>query len=380
MPDIFGRSEEHYTWHQELRAAGRYDAYIASRAAMAPFAVPRHDFDALGSGPPLQYRQAGEDAAAFGFLTNNLVQIMSYVDEIMYTAYRLPRFIYINTAIAEGNPSYGYRTMRRVGMAEPIVADGSDAPTAAVAMGFVNNPLTLYGLNAVWTRDEARAAMAGNFPLPMDTINAAIMGTLERLERQTLIGETAAAVRGLFTQLVQTGPSDEKVTHTRLAANMDFASLTATQIRNMISSEISAIITETNEVFGSGIVTGVIVMLPSEQFDLLTTRFIGDNAERTLLKAMLEDNPWTNETGNPIMIVRALELDELGQTAAGVADQSDRMIVTVKTMEVAEVGVSIEPRVIRVFEKEHSFCAPVEAKFSNCWVKRPNIIRYTDGI
>ena len=192
MADIFGRHEGQYTLRRDLREAGTLEAYEASRAQMMPFAVPRHDFDALGGGAPVQYRASGDAAAAFGFVTNNMLQVMAYIDEIMYTAYRLPRFIAINTMIDEGAQSYGYRVLQRTGMAAPIAADGTGAPSAAVAGGLVTNPLIYYGIIANWTLDEARAAMFGNFPLPTATIDAAVQGALDRLQRQTLTGGDGA--------------------------------------------------------------------------------------------------------------------------------------------------------------------------------------------
>ena len=50
-----------------------------------------------------------------GYLTNNLLAIQTMADEIMYTAYRLPQFVYLNTAIPEGATSYGVRVRDRVG-------------------------------------------------------------------------------------------------------------------------------------------------------------------------------------------------------------------------------------------------------------------------
>ena len=92
----------------------------------------------------------------------------------------------------------------------------------------------------------------------------------------------------------------------------------------------------------------------------------------------MEDNPWTNMTGNPVMFERCLELKGILGTA--VNGSSDRMVTTIKDMRVAEVGVSIEPRLIRLQDDMYSIKGPVESKHGNAWVKRPKIVRYYNGI
>ena len=369
MADIFGRHEGQYTLRRDLREAGTLDAYEASRHAQMPFAAPRHDFDSLGGGAPVQYRASGDAAAAFGFVTNNMLQVMAYIDEIMYTAYRLPRFIAINTAIAEGATSYGYRVLQRTGMAAPIAADGTGAPSAAVAGGLVTNPLVYYGIIANWTLDEARAAMFGNFPLPTATLDAAVQGALDRLQRQTLTG--GDGVVGILNQPI-TG--DNAVTSNNQGASMTFRDLHAAPIRSLINRELPGLIEDSEEVFGGVVQSGATVMLPGEQYDDLSDLYIGDNAERTLLKSLMEDNPWTNMTGNPVMFERCLEL---GGIHTGPAD---RMVTTIRDMRVAEVGVSIEPRLIRLQDDMYSIKGPVESKHGNAWVKRPTMVRYRNLI
>lgn len=371
MPDIFGRHEGQYTLRRDLREAGTLEAYEASRAQMMPFAVPRHDFESFGTGAPLQYRASGDAAAAFGFVTNNMLQVMAYIDEIMFTAYRLPRFIAINTAIDEGARSYGYRVLQRAGMAAPIAADGTGAPSAAVAGGLVTNPLIYYGIIANWTLDEARAAMFGNFPLPTATIDAAVQGAIDRLQQQTLIGDTDSGAMGILNQPT-TGAN--AVTSNDQASSMTFTDLTAVQIRTLINNELSALIEDSEEVFGGVVMDGATVMLPGPQYDRMSDLYIGDNAERTLLRSLMEDNPWTNMTGNAVMFERCLEL-------AGInTGMTDRMVTTIKDMRVAEVGVSIEPRLIRLQDDMYSIKGPVESKHGNAWVKRPKMVRYRNLI
>ena len=113
-------------------------------------------------------------------LTNNLLAIQTMIDEIMYTAYRLPEFVYINTAIAEGAGSYGVRVVNRYGQAERVTAPGYDAPSATVSQSLVTREMFYYGLDAEWSIDELRGAMMAGIPLDTQSIEAAVTGSMEK--------------------------------------------------------------------------------------------------------------------------------------------------------------------------------------------------------
>ena len=145
--------------------------------------------------------------------------------------------------------------------------------------------------------------MAGT-PLDTESVSAAVTGTLETMEAVGLTGGGYA----------EAGLVNQPTTGTNRVQTMDasatFAASTSTDIRNLINGRISAVIERSRETLGRNISTGMTVYLPGEQYDLLTTRYIGDNAERTLMASIIADNPWTHFTGgSPLMIQRVLELD-----------------------------------------------------------------------
>ena len=369
MPDIFGREPHDYEFVRALQEENRWDGYQRALVAARP-GTPPHDFNALGS----MQQRAAEDADVLGFLTNNLLAIQTATDEILYTAYRLPMFIAINTAIAEGATSYGIRVMRRVGQASRITAPGFDAPSATVSQSLVTKNLFEYGLDAEWSVGELRGAIFAGIPLATESIEAAVVGTMEKMEAVGLLGDPDGEdddKRGLLN-LRTTGT--DKVGYEERSGMDGFAAMTAVDIRNLINGELSAVIETTKETVGRQLNMGMTVYLPGEQYDLLTTRYIGDHAEHTLMASIMRDNPWTHFARTPLSIERVLELTGQG------ASNSDRMIVALRDMRIAEMGVSIPPRVMRVEPVGRVIRAMVEAKFSSLFVKRPNTIRYTDNI
>ena len=374
MPDIFGRERGDY---RHIRAIDdqmgetawerNQDRLIQSRVRQpGQDQVSRHNFEILGRAP--------QDASAVGFLTNNLLAIQSVADEILYTAYRLPQYVSINSSIPEGAQTYGVRVRNRVGQAERVTAPGYDAPSATVSESLITNRMHYYGLDAIWSVDELREAMFAGVPLDTESVDAAVRGTMETMEAIALTGGGIAGVRGLLNLPYNSGPADDRVT--RNPATQTFESMSSIEIRNLINSELSSVIENSRETMGRNISSGMTVYLPGTQYDLLTTLYIGDNADKTLMRAIMEDNPWTHFAKSPLAIERVLELSSDVTTSL----TSDRMVVGLKNPRVAEMGVSINPRVLRILDKGRVVCAQVEAKFSNLFVKRASTIRYTDGI
>ena len=371
MPDIFGREPEDYAVVGAMQTAGAWDRHQRALAERRPSAMPTHDFTALGGGVPAQFQRATEDQQAVGYLTNNLLALQSMIDEIMYTAYRLPEFVHLNTNIAEGARTYGVRVMDRVGRANRITAPGYDAPSATVSEAIETQELHWYGLDAEWSVDELRGAMFGGVPLDTQSIEAAVTGTMETMEAVGLTGG-GFAERGLVNLATGTGAGQVNTS----TASGTFSTLTAVQIRDAINGEISKVIEGSRETLGRSVTTGMTVYLPGAQYDLLTHRYVGDNAERTIMATLMDDNPWTHFTGNPINIARVLELD----SALNPGVTNDRMVTALKHERVAEMGVSIMPRVLRILDQGRVIVAQVEAKFSPLFVKRPKTIYYLETI
>ena len=305
-----------------------------------------------------------------GFITNNLLSIQTMIDEILYTRYRLPDFIAINTNIPEGAETYGLRVLNRTGRAKRVTAPGQDAPAATVAQGFIQHPLHLYGIDAHWSLDELRGAMFAGVPLDTESIDAAIVGAMEAMEAVALTGDEYPE-KGLLNWPT-TG--DKAVTHRSLsdAERWDATAQTSLGIRKIINAELSGVISMSKETIGRDIMSGMGVYLGGTRYDQLTDLYVGDNADKTLMQAMVDDNPWTHFSGEPLMFHRVVELDDI--------ESGGRMVVAMKNNRVCEMGVSISPRVISILNQGRNICAPVEAKFSPLFMKRPNVIRYVDNI
>ena len=379
MPDIFGKEQHEYRHIAAIEkayGAGSYvrhqEGQIYKLRAQGWTDIGPHDFDAL-----TQVR-AADDAQVLGYLTNNLLAIQSVFDEVLYTDYRLDAFLAINNAVPEGVESYGVVVERRTGRAERVANRGNDAPVASVATGLETSPLHYYGLDAEYTVEAVRAAMRSGYPLSARAVEAAIKGHLETMEAVGLTGGDYSE-NGLLNW--PTGTGADQVNLQTQAASMTFADLTASQIYQLITGDISWVIENSKETLGRNINTGMSVWLPGTQYDLLNSRFIGDDAERTIMRTLMEDNPWTHftaqyGTASPLMVHRVLELD----SALNPGSTTDRMVVGLKHERIAEMGVAFQPRVLTILNQGRNICVQVESKFSPVFFKRPNTVRYRDAI
>ena len=374
MADIFGRESHEYQLVSALQSDNLWDDYQRAAAEERPEGKPYHDFDALYRRPGGQKRAGGDDQV-MGYITNNLLAVQTMVDEVLYTAYRLPNYLHLNTSIPEGASSYSLRVRDRSGRAERITAPGYDAPSATANEYLVTQVMHWYGIDAEWSLDELRGSMFGGFPLDTESIRAAVTGAMETMEAVGLTGGDYAE-KGLLNLAYDATDATpvRTTTSTKWSAISTEQSIT---IRNRINGELSSLIDDSSETVGRDITAGMTVYLPGPQYDLLTTLYVGDNADKTLMTSILTDNPWTNFSKQPLMIERVQELRGIASISNAAAD---RMVITLRNPRIAEMGVSISPRVLGVQDQGRVVCTQVEAKFSPVFVKRPNLIRYHDGI
>ena len=247
----------------------------------------------------------------------------------------------------------------------PTTISTPSAPNATVSQALVTVPMFYNGLDAAWTIDELRGAMFGGLPLETQSMEAAVTGSLEKMEAVALTGSSYTYTTGLINH--NTTGTDPVNVETQ-GVSMTFSDLTSEQTRTLINTNISWVIENSAETLGRNISMGMTVYMPGDQYDLRTTRYLGDYAERTNMRGLVEDNPWTHFTGgSPINIARMLELD----AARNPGSATDQMVVWLKHPRVAEIGVSIMPRVITILNEGRDMVAQVESKYSNLFFNGP---------
>ena len=373
MPDIFGRERRDYEHIRALDDAGEglYERHAEAHAnAMGLPDGASHDFDALGSAERQGYQNlGGEDseqhrsainAQAIGFATTNMLAIQSVVDEILYTGYRGDEFVPMADGIPEGATAYTPRIVDVHGRAKFLNNRGDEAEAVRISETTNPQPILMGGVDAEWTIRDLRSAMFSGTPLQTLTMEGGIDRCFDHVEKVQLVGDTDNDWHGLtnLTNAVD-GITTSAFTGT-------FAGSTALQIQAAVSGQISALITDTNEVVGRRLKDGLCVYLPGAEYDRLCNP-LGDNADKSIMDWLEGMNPFTKMTGNKIQFKRLMEL-------------TSKMITTVKSNKVFEHAIPIMPRVVRILDMGRVITAQMEYEMGRLYIKRPPYIRVLTAI
>lgn len=379
MADIFGRERHEYQIYQDLghEVYERHERALANALGVSDEARERR-FDDLGFAVtrdsevddrfkrwnsewnPATEQRSAVNAQAIGYVTDNLLAITGMIEEILYTGYRADEFVPFRMDIGEGATSYTPRIVDFHGEAKFLSSPGLEAEAVRVSETIDPQPLLLGGVDAEWTVEDLRNAMYTGLPLQTLTLEGAVERCYDHIEKVALQGDTTRSWRGLSNL---TNAGDGITTN---AASATFDSSTALQIQAAIAGEIGGLITDTNEVVGRKIRDGLCVYLPGTEFDLLSSP-LGDNADKSIMQWLSEMNPFTAMTGNNVMFKRLMELQ-------------NTMLTTVMSDRVFEMGMPIQPRIVRILDKGRVVHGQLEYKIGRLYVKRPGYIRQLTGI
>lgn len=352
MANIFGKEIGDYQHLALLEKAKKLDAHMA--------ALTRNNkqlFDANSV-------KFNDDTQALGFITNNLMAIQSEVLETLFTAYRLPDFMPIKSDVPIGADSYAYRVLNKYGEGDFIENYGNDAKEAQVSAGLIAAQIFPGGIKAKWSYQDLQSAMFSGVSLDSETIEAATFGAIKHIEKVGIIGSTKKNLKGLINQTAVTATT----------ASATFASSTDGQsIVTTINNAINQIISQTNEVFGRTIRTGLTIYLPVTQFNIVNTLFYGVNKDKSVAEWLSVRNAWTAYTGAPIEFKSVIELKGAG------ASSTDRMLIGFNDRQVMEIA-TIDPRVLQIQNEGFYYSAPIFYKVSGLNVKHPGGMLYVDGI
>ena len=174
--------------------------------------------------------------------------------------------------------------MDRSGRGQFITNVGTDAPTAQVSQRTDSQNLYYAGIDALWNLEDARQSMMSGVPLDTKTIEAAVEGAMDHMEAVGISGDDDLpnSPRGLINYATSTASPviTDAVNLVTQAGSMTFDDLTGMQIYSLIVDDISWVVETSRETFSTNITDGMCIYLPTQQYNRLSSRFIGDNQER----------------------------------------------------------------------------------------------------
>ncbi len=141
-----------------------------------------------------------------------------------------------------------------VGLGRFIDNDGDSAPSANAGVRLVPYPLEYAGIVPEWTIEDLRRAMFTGVALDAETVTAAIRGAMDHIETVGLEGDASRRLKGL-TNLATTGAG--KVSRSDAASAI--SALTPDDMVKFLQAEALKIITDTKEVFGRTLRSGLCI-------------------------------------------------------------------------------------------------------------------------
>jgi hypothetical protein len=304
---------------------------------------------------------------ALGFVTPMFYNIEKTIYQKKYPSFDYASIVPVDTS---GNPwAVGtlFRSSDIAGKAEFLSGKGHDMPYADITGDQALKGFELAGIGYEWSLEELqRAAMEGRQIGP-EKAEAARKVAEQFLYNVAITGNSEKNWTGAI--------NDPNVTVVTAAATgtgstTTWSTKTPANIIADINTPITGMYTSTNEVELADT-----VLLPTSRFLYLASTPRSDTSDTTLLQFLQESNPYTAETGRPLLIrgVRALETAGAGGTARMVTYRRDESVLRLH------------------LPMPHQFLPPFQ-KSSMTWevagilrtggteVRLPKAMRYTDGI
>ncbi|WP_229807516.1 DUF2184 domain-containing protein [Asticcacaulis endophyticus] len=260
-----------------------------------------------------------------------------------------------------------FRSSDAAGKAEFLSGKGFDMPYADVTRDQFLKAFELAGIGYEWSLEEINVAAAEGRQLGDEKGQGA-----RRIAEQFLWGVamTGTGEKG-WTGLV----NDTNVTATTAPADGTGSATTwASKTPTQVLRDFNALIT--NQYLGTAeTAMADTVLLPWGVLNYMATTPIGDNADKTILTFLRENNAYTGETGLPLVIRSLRALNTAGASSSGRA-----------------VAYRRDPEVLRFhLPMPHKFLAPWQKgsmtyevagimRTGGTEIRLPKEVRYLDGI
>ena len=330
MPDIFGLEPNDY---KHTRPS------------------PGHNFVALGAPPTVDATTEGQGAC--GYMTENALTIQTMANDVLTKLYRLDRFIPVVTDTMPAAIAHGRSLPPRPQRASQ--PKHGEVPGVSPS-GLVSTKLFDYGLDAEWSIDAIRGAMFGKLPLDTMSIEAAVVGSLETMEAVALGQFQSAGILNWTADQIPT-----------TIAGKPFSVCSPKEACRAIRSAIRSVVRNSEKEYGRDAAADMVVMLPGDQYFLLSDTFMDADETVTVIDAIRADNPWITDREDRTLHVECV----LG---------AERMVVAIRDERVYGMVVRDMPHVFTIKEKGRMIGATVSATYSDAYVNRPASILYVDKV
>lgn len=308
------------------------------------------------------------DAAELLFFKRELESIDTKIYDIKFPLLKGRTLVPKILDVGEWDTEYTYRQYETSGRAKIIAGDADDLPSVnAVGREFTSR-VKLLGDSYSYSIADIRAAAAKGKPLSDLMARAARRAIEELIDELIAFGSAEHQMSGFVNNAAV---DDTFVPATKTAGGttwLDSGAPNATA-QEMVADINSFVATRWGALKEAEGLGGMLtVVLPSAEYAYLASEPMGDNADKTALKFLTENNPFLEG------IVPWHKLDGAGESNA------NRMIVYLRNPEVLGSLVPLEYSPQNVEQRGINFKVPVIARCGGTVIRYPVAVAYADGI
>lgn len=245
------------------------------------------------------------DASESIFFSRELEAIDSRLYSIEFPLLKARQLVPKVSDVGEHQREYTYRQFETFGRAKIIANAADDLPVVEVTGQEFTSRVKALGVRAVWNLFDIKAAMATGKPLDQMQSNAARVGIELELDSLIASGSTLHDMKGFInhsavdrTTFVPSTKAAGGTTWLNAGAPNATGKEMVADVNTLVNQVWSAL--KENPALGGKLT----VVIPAPEYAYLSSTPMGDNADKTALKYLLDNNqfiesiqPWHSLTG-----------------------------------------------------------------------------------
>lgn len=310
------------------------------------------------------------DASESIFFSRELEAIDSRLYNIEFQLLKARQLVPKVNDVGEHQREYTYRQYETFGRAKIIANAADDLPVVEVTGAEFTSRIKPLGLKAVWNLFDIRAAMATGKPLDQMQSQGARVGIETEIDSLLTFGSTLHDMKGFVNHSAV--DASTFVATTKAAGGTGW--LTAGGAPNATGKEMVADVNAlVNQVWAAlkenpALGGKLTVVLPAPEYAYLASTPMGDNADKTALKFLLDNNQFIES----IQPWHSLSGQGAGTTGRMICYRKDPMVLG------AVIPMDFSPQPVQqrglIFERQYvASCGGVVIRY-------PVAMAYGDGI
>lgn len=312
--------------------------------------------------------QAFNDAmqANLGFVEKQASIIETAVYKIRYPELNYQEMIPVDFSGGEWAKSVTYYSVDTYGKAGWINGNSNDIPVVGMAMEQFETGVHTAGIGYDWGFEEINQARMLGVDLDGTKAGAARRAYDQMVYDIAFTGDTAKGFQGFYNY--------PGVPQASVAADGTGSStLWSAKTGDLMARDVNALLiglqtaTKTTELADT-------LLLPVERLMTLATTRMGSNSDLTVLKFLQENNVYTAQTGQPLMIRGKRGMLTIGSGSTA------RMIAYRRSPEVLKLRIPMPHRFLPTQTEGLRFVRPGIFRLGGLDVRLPKAISYGDGI